>query len=168
MNEKSLRDGIRDIEIHKIKLRQARQKECLHRQSEPTADSPKRAFHCLKLPTGEIVGVCPYCLKLISNIDPADKYYFENIAYFEKMPESGQFLDHLPNGEKLIRQLARQTPEEKDRILAEIFNFLKPAKKEPEKTKTSYTDFGLKGYTTEELYEMPMEQLEALLFKKNN
>ena len=163
MNEKYLRDQLRDIEILKIKNRKNRQSNCSHLKgssSDLTCGYGKDlAFHLLKLPTGEIVGVCPYCQKLISSIDPSDAKFFEGISPGQTTNAGvGQFLPD--DDDKLFKQLARYTPEEKDRILKETISELK--KLSGVKSKPVVNLSTDPTTHTADLMEMPMEDLKVL------
>src|ERR1700757_5079536 len=127
MNDYQFRAAMRDQEINRIKLRKDKQSKCLHARGGILYSSYEnnRAFCFLKLPTGETIGTCLYCQKIISSIDPRDReIYLDAIEKLNKthpvsngmIAESGQFLVQDNPEDKLFKQLARFTPEEKERI----------------------------------------------------
>ena len=83
------RSEMRALEIERIKNRQKYQNECNHYMNNTGVPCIKEyyAFHCLKLSTGELVGVCPYCQLVISSLNPEDHKYFLHDP--NKLAESG-------------------------------------------------------------------------------
>jgi hypothetical protein len=162
MNERALRDSQRESEIQRIKRRKDRQIQCGHRKSETGIHvNGTLAFHFLKLPTGETIGVCPYCQKIISDIDPSDKKWFSQPTDIANRAESIQFLPD--DDDKLFKQLTRYTPEEKDRILKETIADLKKKPVNTEWRCIQHDTERYNGYPSEQdMREMPLEDLKVL------
>jgi hypothetical protein len=103
----------RSIEINKLKNRKRTQRFCEHEQGQNGTDrNGKAAFHCLKLCTGELIGICTYCFKVISSVNPEDTKYFRKRS--GAIAESGQFIMADP----IKAQLARLSPDERARVIA--------------------------------------------------
>ncbi len=102
---------LRDIEHNKLRRATAMQAACEHEQGM-TGDerNGKGAFACLKLPTGELIGVCMYCQKVISSVNPKHGKYFRKKS--GRVAEAGQFMLNDP----IESALARLTEEDKAKV----------------------------------------------------
>lgn len=160
--DRQLRDANRDLALTLLKRRKNEQYRCRHAKggSLSLATDTDTAFCFLKLCTGEIVGTCLYCQKIISSIDPRDKEIFHN-AFMKStntMAEMGQLLEGEKYEDKLFKQLARQTPDEKEQILkAHIAGYREEKQKEPPKA-----CYDSNQISEEELRAMPLEELEKI------
>ena len=177
-NELNFKKSLREINLQRLRLLKKNQDKCPHLTGQDyhpgVGPGYSRnlwyAFSFLKLPTGEVVGVCKYCQKRISSIDPADKELFQKTFTHtnEIMAESGQFLkkDKI----QVFGQLARFTPEDQTRILKDIIWDLKTELKgiieEPLKPELNPVDGCKTIYSVNldqpDYYEMPLEDLKEI------
>lgn len=123
----------------------------------------------LKVPTGEIVGVCLNCQKVISSIDPDDRKFFDtlNSKYATVvMPESCQLL--LEDDNQFWGQIARFTSEDRLRITKQTFTELRQKIRKLEKLEpeTAPSKIPQADLTTEDMYTMPEEELKLLAQKE--
>ena len=104
-------DQLRNIEHGKLRRAKMLQNSCEHEQGM-TGDerNGKGSFACLKLPTGETIGVCFYCQKVISSVNPKHGKYFRKKS--GRVAEAGQFMLMDP----VESALARLSVEERDRV----------------------------------------------------
>jgi hypothetical protein len=171
-----MRSTMRESVLAKLKAEKNKQAVCSHRRSLSGSSEdykPCSAFCFLKLPTGEIVGCCLYCRKIISSIDPKDKDIFQEAfsSNGRDMAQSGQTLAEDDN--QLFGQLARYTPEERTRILKQTISGLKKEIKESKfvggkaEPRVEYKPEPPE-VPTADLYEMDMEDLKALAKKQVN
>lgn len=111
-NQKNARRQMRQQQLNLLRNQKAQQKLCEHEQGQ-TGDerNGKSAFHFLKLCTGEWIGVCSYCRKIISSNDPRDTKFF--LKKSGRPAESGQFTLN----DSLEAQLARRSPDERAAVL---------------------------------------------------
>ena len=126
-NAKNARKQMRQQQITMLRNQKLQQKLCEHEQGQ-TGDerNGKSAFHFLKLPTGEWIGICSYCRKVISSVDPRDAKFFQKKS--GRPAECGQFMTSDP----IEAQLARRTPDERAAILKARESTPKPVQIEDE------------------------------------
>lgn len=125
-NIKQGREAQRKIEIFKIKNLRRRQKDCEH---EVGQNGRKRlgegAFCGLRLCTGETIGVCQYCQKIISSANPEHQIFFRKIN--GEVASSNQ-ITGLIDPQKA--QLARLGEDERIHVLAVRAKFFAESIKE--------------------------------------
>jgi hypothetical protein len=111
-NLKNARKQMRQQQLNQLRSAKLQQKNCEHEQGQ-TGDerNGKSAFHFLKLPTGEWIGICSYCRKVISSTDPRDARFFQKKS--GRPAEAGQFMLTDP----IEAQLARRSPDERAAVL---------------------------------------------------
>jgi hypothetical protein len=111
-NLENARKQMRAQQVGLLRKQKLTQKMCEHEQGQ-TGDerNGKSAFHFLKLPTGEWIGICSYCQKTISSVDPRDAKFFQKKS--GRPAEAGQFMLTDP----IEAQLARRSPDERAAIL---------------------------------------------------
>jgi len=111
-NLRNARKQMRAQQLNQLRNAKLQQRNCEHEQGQ-TGDerNGKSAFHFLKLPTGEWIGVCSYCRKIISSTDPRDQKFF--LKKSGRPAESGQF----PLMDPIEAQLARRSPDERALVL---------------------------------------------------
>ncbi len=111
----------RQQQIFVLKNKKRQQRLCQH---EIGQTGRKRlgegAFNMLKLPTGEIIGVCTYCQMVISSINPDHTKFFQQAG--GTMAESGQLTQYVTDPIKA--QLARLGPDERARVVASRDRYL--------------------------------------------
>jgi hypothetical protein len=104
----------RNIEIFKLKNKKRQQRLCEHEQGQTgNRRSGEGAFNLLKLPTGEIIGVCTYCQMVISSVNPDHQKFFRKAG--GTAAESGQLTQYIVDPIKA--QLARLGPDERARVI---------------------------------------------------
>lgn len=175
--EEEARKQQKEHTLRILKNKRDRQGTCEHRYgSGPTfryLDNPRNSGFCyLKLPTGEIIGVCLACQKTISSIDPADAQFFTTLGHeyaTRVMPESIQAI--ISDDDKFFAQIARFTPEEQKRITKlTIFSLQKQVVKEQDTAASLRSDLEKernKGkLDTAAMYEMPEDELKLLAEKE--
>jgi hypothetical protein len=108
-NEKSLRDGSRKVELDKIRNMKKLQYNCPHLLDNGRSQSG--AFFGLKLFTGEVIGICCYCRKTISSLNPKHEKYWKKVS--GTIGEAGQ-LSGLSDAVEV--GLQRLTGDELDRV----------------------------------------------------
>ena len=109
------REQQRGIEIFKLKNKKRQQRLCEHEQGQTGSErNGKGAFNMLRLPTGETIGVCTYCQKVISSANPDDQKFFRKAG--GTMAESGQLTQYIVDPIKA--QLARLGVDERARVIA--------------------------------------------------
>lgn len=116
-NNINAREQLRRIELNKIRAQKLQAKNCPHEQNltgSGNAGNRESAFHFLKLPTGEWIGICPYCRYIASSLRPKDAKFFRKAAGVPA--ESGT---PVMLADPVAAQLARYTPEQREQILRE-------------------------------------------------
>ena len=114
-NRKQQREAQRKIEIFKIRNQRLNQKNCDHEVGQTGRKrNGEGAFCGLKLCTGETIGVCMYCQKVISSADPEDQKYFRKIN--GTVAQSGSLSDGVIDPVKA--QLARLSPDKRAKVIA--------------------------------------------------
>lgn len=179
MNDDSIRSVMRDNALKILKRQKDQQNFCEHRYGSGPGGTSYRfsgnvrnsGFCYLKLPTGETIGVCLACQKLISSTNPEDEKFFTtlNKQYATVvMPESIQA--DIPEDEKFFAQIARLPAEEQKRItkltLASLRTQISKEKDEKATIQHKLDKALVKGPTTADMYEMPEEELKALAEKE--
>ena len=115
------RAQIRQIQLNILRNAKIEQKNCQHEQGQTGSKrNGEGAFNLLKLPTGEVIGICTYCRKTISSNDPRHAKYFQKRG--GSMAESGQFMLSDP----LESQLARLSPDEREKVKKARAEMIKP------------------------------------------
>ena len=113
-NIRNQREAQRKIEIFKIKNLRRQQKNCQHEVGQTGRNRLGEGAFCgLKLSTGETIGVCQYCQKVISSLNPDDQKYFRQIN--GTVAQSGQTEGLL---DPINAQLARFGEDERKKIVA--------------------------------------------------
>lgn len=113
--EQKARQQQRDQQVQTLKIKRHQQRMCQHEIGQTgTKRTGEGAFNLLKLPTGELIGVCTYCQKVISSLNP------DHIKYFRSkvggtMAESGQLTEFITDPIKA--QLARLSPDEREKVM---------------------------------------------------
>ena len=158
-DRKPMRKAMLDL----LRNEKKHQDSCPHSKGVELSSFQPDAFCFLKLPTGEMIGVCLYCRKIISSIDPADNELFRTaLKWSRNTPaEAIQFLSDKPKDEQLFRQLERYTPDEQNRILKLNVSSLSKQVK-PELTDWQKQNNILHPDPTPDYYEMDMEDLKVL------
>ena len=129
-NAKAQREAQRKIEIFKLKNAARQKKYCRHEVGQTGRHrNGDGAFCGLKLPTGEVIGVCMYCQKVISSANPDHQKFFQQIN--GTVAEAGQTSGIA---DPVKAQLARLGEDERKRVLAarEKYFLEAPAKEELE------------------------------------
>lgn len=111
-NEEALKESSRQQMLAQLKGEKIRQNDCPHEQGQ-TGDerNGKSAFNFLKLPTGEWIGICTYCRKIVSSLDPRDQKFF--VKKSGRPAEAGQF----PCPDPVKAALARLSPDKQKEVL---------------------------------------------------
>lgn len=108
-----LREDQRNIEINKLKARKRRQRYCEHEVGMLGRHrNGEGAFCCLKLSTGEMIGVCQYCQMVISSANPEHQRFFRKAN--GTPAEAGQAEGLI---DPIKAQLARLSPDQRERVL---------------------------------------------------
>lgn len=183
MSHNPFRDQGRENALRILKLKKDQQNACEHRYGAGPQiqgagykpkdiyrwDNPKDSGFCLlKLPTGEIIGVCLNCQKVISSIDPQDAKHFRSTGCNSAtvvLPESGQ--SPIPEEDKFFAQIARFTPEEQKRITKlTISSLQKQVAKQQDDEASLRSDLEKERnrgkIDNAAMYEMPEEELKLL------
>jgi hypothetical protein len=111
--EAKLREDQKNIQINQLRNRKRQQRFCGHEVGQTGRyKNGEGAFCCLKLPTGEIVGVCQYCQMVISSANPEHQKFFQKTN--GTVAQSGQVEGLI---DPIKSQLARLTPEQRERVM---------------------------------------------------
>jgi len=111
--DNKLRGDQRNIEIMKLKNNKRRQRFCEHEVGQSGRHrNGEGAFCGLKLPTGEMIGVCQYCQMVISSANPEHQKFFRKIN--GTPAEAGQTEGIL---DPVKAQLARLSPDQREKVL---------------------------------------------------
>lgn len=111
-NQKAINEQSKKQQLAKIASEKNQQDNCPHEQGQTGDDrNGKSAFNFLKLPTGEWIGICTYCRKIVSNLDPRDQRFF--VKRSGRPAESGQFSLQNP----VEAALARLTPDKRAEVI---------------------------------------------------
>lgn len=120
--EEAARKQQRDQQIQTLKMKKRQQRYCQHEIGQTgTKRTGEGAFNLLKLPTGETIGVCTYCQKVISSLNPDHIQYFRS-KVGGTMAEAGQLTEFI--SDPIKAQLARLGPDERARVTASREKFI--------------------------------------------
>ena len=112
-NRKAINESSKKQQLAKLAGEKIQQDNCPHEQGQTGDDrNGKSAFNFLKLPTGEWIGICTYCRKIVSNLDPRDQKFF--VKRSGRPAEAGQFACQNP----IEAALARLSPDKRKEVLA--------------------------------------------------
>lgn len=111
--EEKLREDQKNIQITQLRNKKRQQRFCGHEVGQTgKTKNGEGAFCCLKLPTGETIGVCQYCQMVISSANPDHQRYFQKIN--GTVAVSGQAEGMI---DPIKAQLARLTPEQREKVM---------------------------------------------------
>lgn len=112
--EDSAREAQRNIQIATLKSRKRQQRFCEHEVGQTGRHrNGEGAFCALKLPTGEMIGVCQYCQMVISSANPEHQKFFRKVN--GTPAEAGQAEGLI---DPVKAQLARLTPDQRAKVQA--------------------------------------------------
>jgi len=126
--QEQLRQDQRNIQIATLRAKKRSQRFCEHEVGQTGRHrNGEGAFCGLKLPTGEVIGVCQYCQMVISSSNPEHARYFRKLN--GTVAEAGQAEGIL---DPVKAQLARLSPDQRAKVLASRAEFFaSESSKEP-------------------------------------
>lgn len=111
--EEKLRGDQRNIQIAQLRNKKRRERFCGHEVGQTGRyKNGEGAFCCLKLPTGEVIGVCQYCQMVISSTNPEHQKFFQLTN--GTVAQSGQAEGLI---DPIKAQLARLTPDQRVKVM---------------------------------------------------
>lgn len=163
-----LKKPIRDAQLRSLASKKRWQEICPHQlgQDGVASNSPENSSFCFcVLPTGETVGICLHCQKIISSIDPDDELIIRTAwgNSGDTSGSAGQFL--LADDEQFFAQAERLSPEERDNLFRKVIRSGRIPSFKPERNKKlimSTISSQIVSENDKECYEMPMDELKKL------
>jgi hypothetical protein len=108
-----LREDQKKIQITILRNKKIQQRMCEHEVGQTGRHrNGEGAFCCLKLPTGEMIGVCQYCQMVISSTNPEHQRFFRKAN--GTPAQSGQSEGIV---DPIKAQLARLGPDQQAKVL---------------------------------------------------
>jgi len=115
------KQALRDIELFKIKNAKRQQAICEHEQGQTGSKRLGEGAFCLwKASTGEVIGICTYCQKVISSTNPLHEKYFRKRG--GTLAEAGQSTLNDP----IAAQLARLSPDDREKVKKLRAEYVRP------------------------------------------